>query len=110
MKYWLLLWVCLAPVALADEFVVQARVVQAEPQFEVTMQRGIAAHCEVGKPHGRNLISVLAWDLKQDHCVEMTEEKRLTGYRIKYEWNGGVRTMMMAADPGESVPIRVSVR
>ena len=95
---------------LAEEFVVMAKVLQATPQFEVSVEQKVSADCRQGKPQGRNLTQLVAWDLQQDHCLESVKHERLTGYQVEYEWNGGARSMVMLTEPGESVPIKVSIR
>jgi uncharacterized protein YcfJ len=97
------------PEVLAQEhFVASADVVRSEPIVQSHQRRVLSDQCAT-KPAQPDLLNLLYWDLGTGPCADVIEEERITGYRVYYRWDDHVFSQLMAQQPGDQIPIRVSV-
>ncbi len=93
----------------AAEIVAQARVLVSEPILSGASRSVLADHCRQGKPQDGELSLLLQWDLGIGVCASETSEGEVVGYRVHYEWQGEVLSVVTANAPGDTVPLRVRV-
>jgi len=91
----------------AGEMLVQGDVVEVVP---IMTAAAPGTGCQPAKPPaGADLVTVLRWDLRRE-CGAGVPAGEISGYRVRYRWDGRVYSRVMAQPPGETVTLRVHVR
>ena len=94
-----------AGTAMAGELRVQAPVVDVEP---ISAPPTRIEHCD-DKPLNGGLAQTLAWDLGLNCREELLESGAITGYRVFYRWDDRVYSQVMAAAPGDTIPLKIRI-
>jgi len=100
----MLLMIMNMPAATAEEMLVQARVIRAEPVLTRVESTRVSL-CE--KPGRRNLHDLLEWDLRTGHCGRVDVRTRIEGFRVYYEWDDQEFSFVADSQPGSHIPLKV---
>ena len=107
----------------AGEYRVYAPVVNVEPVYEIRYEavtRRVCSEPEVARREFTEVASSIGADIRRQQylwqqrrtCRDVTEHlprKRLTAYRVTYRYRGYTATTRLDHDPGERIPVRVSL-
>ena len=102
----------------ANVFRDEARVVRVDPILETVnlpVTRQICEHIEVGKQAPAAAIGEDIRRSERQHrrscrfVEEMHYQERVTSYRVTYRYAGHTVTSRLPYDPGESMPVNVSL-
>ncbi len=99
--------------ALAAEpavLIVDGRVVNSEPVLSERRYEVEEGDCAPVRPApGASLVDVLRWDLRADCRTVWRTEEYVDGWRVWYEWEDEVYTRVVDEQPGETVPLRLTL-
>ncbi|MGD2113261.1 MAG: hypothetical protein PVI50_07735 [Gammaproteobacteria bacterium] len=107
----------------AGEYRVYAPVVNVEPIYEIRYEavtRRVCSEPEASRRTFTEVAATIGGDIRrQQHlwqqrrtCRNVTEHlpgKRLTAYQVTYRYRGHTATTRLDHDPGERIPVRVSL-
>ena len=107
----------------AGEYRVYAPVVNVEPIHETRFEavtRQVCTGPDASRRDFTNVASTIGEDIRrqtrlwqqQRSCRTITEQlprKRVTAYRVTYRYRGHTATTRLDHDPGEHIPVRVSL-
>lgn len=85
------------------EELVYARVVTVEPLTQTVYHRVPQTSCTVIETNGTQTRNCQTY---QDNVYN----QRITGYRVKFEYKGGIHTVLMKTDPGHQVTLKAVTR
>ncbi|HSG88310.1 MAG TPA: hypothetical protein VLA56_03805 [Pseudomonadales bacterium] len=94
---------------LGAELLVEGRVVRVEPLTSTRQVAEQVGDCEPERPHGGDLVALLAWDLRADCRTRTTQVQVVEGYRVYYEWEDRIHDRVMDEAPGDTLTLRVRV-
>jgi uncharacterized protein YcfJ len=112
-----------AGTAEAGEYRVYAPVVNVEPVYETRYEAVTRTVCSAPDAAQRafaELAATIGEDIRRQQlrwqqlhsCRSITEQlprKRLTAYRVTYRYRGHTATTRLDHDPGDRIPVRVSL-
>lgn len=94
----------------AGEILVHGKVVRVVPINARSQVVEYTGDCEPLKPSGaRDMVALLAWDLRIGCRAASREVDSVEGYRVYYEWDDRVYNTVMTDVPADTIPLRVSV-
>lgn len=96
--------------AQAADMLVEARVLDVEPVVGSRQVAESSDRCAAAGPAPRNdLVELLRWDLQVACAPVYRTERIVTGYRVRYEWDGRIHTRILQQPPSGTVRLRVSI-
>jgi uncharacterized protein YcfJ len=107
----------------AGEYRVYAPVVNVEPVYETRYEavtRAVCSEPDASLREFPEVASTIGEDIRRQHrlwqqrraCRSVTEHlprKRVVAYRVTYRYRGHTATTRLDHDPGEHIPVRVSL-
>lgn len=85
------------------EELVYAKVVSIEPLTQTIYHRVPQTSCTVIETNGTQTRNCQTY---QDNAYS----QRITGYRVRFEFKGGIHTVLMKNDPGHQVTLKAVTR
>lgn len=97
--------------ASADSFLVEAPVLDVTPLTRAERVSERVGDCDPVHPGAdAGLATLLAWDLRA-HCRTVwTTREQVEGYRVRYRIDDRVYTRVLDHDPGDHLPVRLTIR
>ena len=97
--------------AMADSFLVDAPVLEVTPLTRAERVSERVGDCDPARPPAdAGLALLLAWDLRADCRTVWTTREHVEGYRVRYRVDGRVYTRVLDHDPGDHLPVRLTIR
>ena len=93
---------------LAEEFVTYANVIRVDPIVTTRTAEVTFTGCTTSRPTSNSLVDLLRWDI--ECALPETRTVEETSYQVVYEFEGETFMTQMKEYPGETLPIRVSLR
>ena len=100
-----------ATAAGADSFVVEAAVLDVTPLTRAERVSERLGDCDPPRPEaGAGLATLLAWDLRAGCRTVWTTREHVEGYRVRYRVEDRIYTRVLDHDPGDRLPVRLTIR
>ena len=93
----------------AAEFYDQADVIRYEAVTSINHTRQIVPGCMTDRPDTIHLVELLRWDLGASNCVKVVSDKKITGYRVFYQWDNQLFSQVTHELPGQTIPVHVRI-
>lgn len=97
--------------ASAESFVVEAAVLDVTPLTRTERVSERVGDCDPVRPAAdAGLALLLAWDLRARCRTVRTTREHVAGYRVRYRVDDRVYTRVLDHDPGDRLPVRLTIR